>query len=381
MSGEEASVERLRRVSGKSPWLLAACVLVAGGLLTALAPRPYLGLPLLAASPLMAGATLSFRTALGFACVAVAASVGLDLYRGRPAAALWVDLAVIGLIGALALAVNALVESQRRDLAQARGIAEAVQRAVLPQPPARVGPLAVASGYTAAQAEARIGGDWFAVQDTPFGVRMIIGDVRGKGLQAVAAVSVAIGAFRQEAEYARDLPALAERLDDALAREAGRGLSQDIATEDFATALLAEVSARGDVLRLLNRGHPAPYLVHEGRVTRLDASVPRLPLGMGLTGLAPGQDAVRPDVLTLPAGALLLLVTDGVTEARDDEGLFYDPCASRLVGRGFDSPGSLVRALTTDVHRWTGGGQQDDMAILAVARQPVADGPLPDGVR
>ncbi|MFG3044907.1 PP2C family protein-serine/threonine phosphatase [Streptomyces sp. NPDC048241] len=363
-------MERLRRASGKAPWALAACVLVVGGLLTAFAPRPYVGLPLLAASPLMAGATLSFRTALGFACVAVAASVGLDIYRGRPASALWVDLAVIGLVGALALAVNALVESQRRDLAQARGIAEAVQRAVLPQPPDRVGPLAVASGYTAAQAEARIGGDLFAVQDTPFGIRMLIGDVRGKGLQAVAAVSVAIGAFRQEAEYARDLAALAERLDGALAREAGRGLSQDIATEDFVTALLVEVSARGDVVRLLNRGHPAPYLVHDGRLTRLDTGVPRLPLGMGLTGLAPGPDPAQADVLPLPVGALLLLVTDGVTEARNHEGRFYDPCSSCLAGRGFDTPESLVRALTADVHRWTGGGQQDDMAILAIARKP-----------
>lgn len=370
-------MERLRRASGKSAWALAACVLAVGGLLTAFAPRPYVGLPLLAASPLMAAAMLSFRTALGYACVAVAASVGLDIYRERPPSALWVDLAVIGLIGALALAVNALVESQRRDLAQARGIAEAVQRAVLPQPPARVGPLAVASGYTAAQAEARIGGDFFAVQDSPFGIRMIIGDVRGKGLQAVASVSVAIGAFRQEAEYARDLGALAERLDDALAREAGRGLSRDIATEDFVTALLVEVSAGGDVVRLLNRGHPAPYLVHDGRLTRLDASVPQLPLGVGLRRLAPGQDAAQTDVLSLPVGALLLLVTDGVTEARDREGRFYDPCSSCLAGRGFDSPESLVRALTADVHRWTGGGQQDDMAILAVVRKPAVGPSLP----
>ncbi|MGV9790989.1 PP2C family protein-serine/threonine phosphatase [Streptomyces sp. NPDC003435] len=377
MSGEEAFVERLRCASGKFSWVLAACVLVVGGLLTAFAPRPYVGLPLLAASPLVAGAMLSFRTALGFACVAVVTSVGLDIYRERPASALWVDLAVIGLIGALALAVNALVESQRRDLAQARGIAEAAQRAVLPQPPARVGPLAVASGYTAAQAEARIGGDLFAVQDTPFGIRMIIADVRGKGLQAVATVSVVIGAFRQEAEYARDLATLAERLDHALARDAGRGLPQEIAAEDFATALLAEVSARGDVVRLLNRGHPAPYLVHDGRLTRLDASVPQLPLGLGLTGLAPGPTAAQADVLSLPVGALLLLVTDGVTEARNREGLFYDPCSSRLAGCSFDSPESLVRALTTDVHRWTGDGQQDDMAILVVARNPVADGPLP----
>ncbi|WP_329038609.1 hypothetical protein OIE71_33065 [Streptomyces sp. NBC_01725] len=171
---------------------------MAGGLLTAFAPQPYKGLPLLAASPLIAGALLSFRVALGFGCAAVAASVGLDLYRGRSATALLVDLAVIGLIGALALVVNMLMGRQGRDLAEARDVAEAVQLAVLPQPPTRVGPLAVAAGYTATQAEARIGGDLFAAQDTPFGVRMIIGDVRGKGVQAVASVTVAIGAFRQD---------------------------------------------------------------------------------------------------------------------------------------------------------------------------------------
>ncbi|MFE4216198.1 PP2C family protein-serine/threonine phosphatase [Streptomyces sp. NPDC056844] len=357
-----------------APWVLATCVLVAGALLTAFAPQPYVGLPLLTASPLIAGAMLSFRVALGFGCAAVAASVGLDLYRGRPATALLVDLAAIGLIGALALAVNVLMRRQGRDLAEVKDVAEAVQLAVLPHPVTRVGPLAVAVGYTAAMAEARIGGDLFAVQDTPFGVRMIIGDVRGKGLQAVASVSVAIGAFRQEAEYASDLAALAERMDDALSREAGRSLPDSISTEDFTTAVLAEVSAEGDVLRLLNRGHPAPYLVHEGQLTRLDASVPQLPLGMGLAKITPPSGPGDPatEVLSLPLGASLLMVTDGVTEVRNHEGVFYDPCLSRLVGLRFESPESLVRALTADVHRWTEGRQQDDMAILAVTREPQA---------
>lgn len=355
----------------KVPWVLAACVLVAGGLLTAFAPKPYLGLPLLAASPLIAGALLSFRFAVFFACAPVAAAAGLDLYRERSTASLLVDVAVVGLIGALALLVNVLLERQGRRLADARDVAEAVQLAVLPQPATQAGPLAVAVGYTAAQAEARIGGDLFAVQDTPFGIRMIIGDVRGKGLQAIATVAVAIGAFRQEAEYAPDLSALAERMDDALSRDAGRSLEPGIAPEEFTTALVAEVSPEGDVLRLLNRGHPAPYLLHEGRLTRLDAAVPQLPLGMGLAEIGPHVGAGHPvaEVLPLPSGASLLMVTDGVTEARNREGVFYDPCRSRLFRARFDDPESLVRALTADVHRWTEGAQQDDMAILAVTRR------------
>ncbi|MFC9144488.1 PP2C family protein-serine/threonine phosphatase [Streptomyces bacillaris] len=353
--------------SRRVPWALAVLALVGGLLLNLLAPRPYMGLPLLAAAGLVAGAMLSFRAAAVVAGTACAVTLALDLHHGRPADATYVDVAVVGLIGALALVVNRLLARQVGELARARGVAEAVQLAVLPDPPTAVGPLAVAASYTAAQTEARIGGDLYAVQDTPFGPRLLIGDVRGKGLQAIAAVAVAIGAFRQEAEYAPTLPELARRLDEALAREAARagGPTSD---EDFTTALLAEVSADGATVRLLNRGHPAPYLVHGGAVVRLDARVPRLPLGMGL-GPA-GQDPGDADTLALPSGASLLLVTDGVTEARNAGGTFYDPCrSSRLRGAPYAAPGPLVADLVADVGRWTGDGHQDEMAILAVTRR------------
>ncbi|MFI9049133.1 PP2C family protein-serine/threonine phosphatase [Streptomyces sp. NPDC053427] len=347
--------------------MLVALSLVTGVLLDLFGPEPYLGLPLLAAGPLIAGATLPFRSAVAVVGLACGLSIGLDIERRRPATPLLVDLAVVGLIGALALAINALIARQGRDLALTRDLAEAVQLAVLPDPPSGAGPLAVAAGYTAAQAEARIGGDLYAVQETPFGVRMIIGDVRGKGIHAVAAVSVAIGAFRQEAEYAPTLATLAQRLDEAMARAAARG-GPITSSEGFTTAVLAEVSADGELLSLVNRGHPPPYLSHDGQLVRLDPTVPQLPLGMGLNDLAPaGHPPV--DVVRLPPGASLLLVTDGVTEARDNRGTFYDPLRSRRMGRRFTHPDALVDALTKDVGRWTGGAGHDDMAILAVTRR------------
>ncbi|MFE5097336.1 PP2C family protein-serine/threonine phosphatase [Streptomyces sp. NPDC056638] len=357
------------RTAAWAGWLLVVPALVSGVLLNILAPQPYMGLPLLAAAPLIAGAMLSFRAGVLVASLACAVSVGLDYVQGRSASESFVDLAVIGLIGILALAVNLLLRRQGRDLARARVIAEAVQLAVLPDPPSRAGPLAVAAGYTAAQAEARIGGDLFAVQETPYGVRMIIGDVKGKGLQAVASVSVAIGAFRQEAENAPTLADLAQRLDDALGRESGR-CGNETSGEDFTTAVLAEVPGDGELLRLVNRGHPGPYLIHDGAIVRLDATRPQLPLGMGLGAVpAPDGEALT-DVFPLPPGALLLLITDGVTEARNRTGTFYDPCASAvLIGARFRDPGDLVHAVTADVARWSGDGHQDDMAILAVARR------------
>ncbi|MGW7487432.1 PP2C family protein-serine/threonine phosphatase [Streptomyces sp. NPDC054786] len=362
-------MKSLQPTPARVSWTLAALALVAGVLLNLFAPQPYMGLPLLAAAPLVAGAMLSFRSALVVLCITCVVSVAVDLELGRAATARYVDLAVVGVVGVLALAVNRLLLRQGRDLAMARDVAEAVQRAVLPDPPREVGPLAVAAGYTTAQAEARIGGDLYAVQETPFGVRMIIGDVRGKGMEAVAAVSVAIGAFRQEAEYAPTLTALVQRLDEAMARAAARS-GPVTSNEGFTTAVLAEVSADGGALSLVNRGHPPPYLVHGGQLVRLDPSLPQLPLGMGLGGAALAGSAPV-DVVRLPLGASLLLVTDGVTEARDAHGTFYDPVSARRMGRRFTDPDALVDALTKDVGRWTGGNHRDDMAILAVTRRRV----------
>jgi serine phosphatase RsbU (regulator of sigma subunit) len=68
-----------------------------------------------------------------------------------------------------------------------------------------------------------------------------------------------------------------------------------------------------------------------------------------------------------PSGATLLLHTDGLSEARDAQGTFYDP-AARLAGRMFSGPDPLLAALTAEVRRHTGGRTTDDMALLAVRR-------------
>lgn len=360
----------VRAGSLKAPgvaWALATLALVAGSLLDVFGPEPYVGLPLLAAAPLVSAATLSFRTSAVFAALAAAASIGLDFDQERAFLASLVDLAVVAVVGVLALVVNVLMGRQVSELARATAVAEAAQRAVLPQPPARAGPLAVASTYSAAQAEARIGGDLFAVQETPFGVRMMIGDVRGKGMQAVGAVSVAIGAFRQEAEFAPDLPELARRMDEALARSSAQE-NLNHPAEEFTTALLAEVTPDGRTLSVVNRGHPPPYLVNGGSFQPLPPTAPAFPLGMGLAPSA-GDGAECPaDSWQLPPGGTVLFVTDGVTEARNRKGVFYDPCRSALAGRHYDEPRELVDALTEDVDRWTGHTRQDDMAVLAVTR-------------
>ncbi|MFE7120628.1 PP2C family protein-serine/threonine phosphatase [Streptomyces sp. NPDC057654] len=357
---------------------LPAVLIVGGVLFDVLTPPKYTGAPFLSAAPLVAAPLFGRRGTAAVAVAAVAAAAGTNAYhRAVNSFETATKTATVLTVAILALGINRIVRRSDQQLESARGIAEAAQRAVLPTPPARIGAeLCVAARYVAAQADARIGGDLYAVQDTPHGVRVIVGDVRGKGLEAVEAVAVVIGAFREAAEQEATLEALATRLERALRREGARreGLDQ---FEGFTTAVLAEVAVTGPepaagavpasdgaVLRVVNRGHPPPLLLYaDGTAVEASPQVPALPLGMGDLGVWPD----RVEVWDFPAGTTLLLFTDGVTEARDERGVFYDPRA-RLNGRLFDGPDMLLEELAADVALHTGGGTSDDMALLAIRR-------------
>jgi serine phosphatase RsbU (regulator of sigma subunit) len=250
-----------------------------------------------------------------------------------------------------------------------RRISAIVQQAVLPTPPGRIGGLRIAARYEPAEEEGLIGGDLYVVQHTAFGTRALIGDVRGKGLDAVETVTVLLGAFRDAADHEPTLSRLAARLERTLHREGERRAGLDT-LEGFTTAVLAEFPPGGDAIRLLNRGHPPPLLLtSDGSVRFAEPSRNALPLGLGALVAGPdpdsGSDPV--DTFPFPPGSVLLLHTDGVTEARDTAGGFYDPVAG-LAGRCFDGPGELLDALVDAVHRHTGRRGSDDMALLAVTR-------------
>ncbi|MEV5508085.1 PP2C family protein-serine/threonine phosphatase [Streptomyces orinoci] len=345
--------------------LSAPALLVLGGTLwNVLSPREYWGDPMLAAAVVVAGALFSLGYTLATAAAIVLAELALtinDGYFGHPAGTLSLANAVFtALVG---LGVNRVIAAHGRRLEAMRSVAEAAQRAVLPAPPSAVGPLAVAAVYKAAQIETLIGGDAYAVQETPYGTRLLIADVRGKGLGAVGVVSVLLGTFREAADTVPGLAGLAGHLERALLREAARR-EEDVRLEGFVTAVLGEITPDGDRVRLLNCGHPFPYLLEGGRVTPLDPGEPGLPLAMSVLGVPQAEPKDWP----FPAGATLLLVTDGVTEARNRSGTFYDP-AVRIAGRGpFRRPEEVVAALVSDVGQWTGGPRDDDMAMLAITR-------------
>ncbi|BCK66435.1 hypothetical protein Srufu_003880 [Streptomyces libani subsp. rufus] len=109
-------------------------------------------------------------------------------------------------------------ERHRRQLAQVRPVAEAAQHVLLWPLPELIGPLRIACMYLAAEDEAQIGGDLYAATRTEDGVRLMIGDVRGKGLAAIGEAALLLGAFREAAHEHTGLPALASTLEKSVGR-------------------------------------------------------------------------------------------------------------------------------------------------------------------
>nr|WP_232837735.1 PP2C family protein-serine/threonine phosphatase [Streptomyces atratus] len=342
--------------------MLPGLMILGGLVFDLLTPPIFTAIPLFVAAPLIAAPFFSLSSTI---CIGIASMVAVTVLRlysnSLPLAVPLIELLTLATVSVLAVVINAVVRRGNEQLASARVIAETAMRAVLPKPSDRIGGLHVAARYEAAQADEFVGGDLFAVADTPQGVRLVVGDVRGKGLDAVESVAVAIGAFREAAEQERSLEGVAQRLERALAREGARGGLD--AVEGFITAVLAEIPSGVSRVRIVNRGHPEPILLHpDGAVEVLGPTVPALPLGMDL-GVWPD----RADEWDLPAGTTLLLYTDGLSEARNAAGVFYEP-AARLRGRIFPGPEELLSALTDDVRLHTGGETTDDMALLAVVR-------------
>ncbi|MFJ8863282.1 PP2C family protein-serine/threonine phosphatase [Streptomyces sp. NPDC102451] len=352
--------------SDRSRWfvrVLPALMICVGVIFDLVTPTEVTAVPLFAAAPLIAAPFFSLASTVRIGVTAILVVLAIRISDGALGRIVPItDLFTLVTVAALSLVINRVVRRRNEQLASARFVAETAMRAVLPTPEDRIGGLLVAARYEAAQADEFVGGDLYAVADTPFGVRLVLGDVRGKGLDAVAAVAVVIGAFREAAEQELSLEGVVQRLERALAREGSRRGGLD-SMEGFVTAVLAEIPSGSDTLRIVNRGHPEPLVLHQdGALDVLAPTVPALPLGMGL-GVWPD----RADEWALPAGSMFLAFTDGLSEARDAKGAFYDP-AARLRGRIFPGPEELLSALTDDVRLHTGGRSTDDLALLAVGR-------------
>jgi serine phosphatase RsbU (regulator of sigma subunit) len=371
------SLRAAREARWKARWLeLSSAAAVAVVLIICTGhvwTAPLLLGPLLAVPPALAGiGAATIRRPLAYGAVCLIAAVIIAVTAGGATRALpEATIVAVIVVTGISMLAAALSKEKEQQIANVASVAEAAQRAVLRPPPKQLGPLEVGVVYLAAAADAKVGGDLYDVAKTQHGIRLIIGDVRGKGLGAVEVAADVLGMYREVTHEVHTLGELARRLDAGLSRRWGQH-------EEFVTALLAEIDPDAGRLSLYSCGHPPPILISADGVTVLDVPAPAPPLG--LLTLGDGSGAAR--TVAFKPNDQLLLYTDGVTEARDGNRVFY-PLNERLVhlGAGASGTGSeLLELLRDDLLRHAGAPLDDDAALLLVRAPAQWPGRSPAGV-
>jgi serine phosphatase RsbU (regulator of sigma subunit) len=311
-------------------------------------------LPLLAVGPAVAAAVGGPLYTLAAGAAALAAC--LLITAGTPPGAthrMFLAVAGVTVVGALASRARG---RRDRQLAQARLVAEATQKVLLPPVPRQAGPVKLAMRYLSASSGARVGGDLYEVATTPHGVRLIVGDAKGKGLPAAQPAAAVLGVFREAAHEENSLAAIVFRIETSLARQ--------LSDEQFVTAVLAEVSADGTKIELLSCGHPAPLLLGPARPRFIGPEEGSLPLGLGHLAGEPRL----PVTIAFEPGDALLFYTDGASEARNKAGVFF-PLADNAAVRAPPDPATLADRLGDEVIKHAGHVPDDDVALLVIYRE------------
>jgi sigma-B regulation protein RsbU (phosphoserine phosphatase) len=310
---------------------------------------------LLSVAPLIVATVAGERRTAIFAAAAVALTVVAGWRQGATTNAVyWTRVAVVCIISAMAVVVAAMRRRREERLARMTAIARAAQLALLPPLPAQMAGITVAARYRSATREASVGGDLYEIIPTGHGTRLIIGDVRGNGLDAIGLAGQVLSAFRRSA--------VATPTMGKLAGEIGQAIGPHLGEEDFVTAVLAQITPAGE-LTIVNCGHHPPLLRHCGALQPLTCGKPGLPLGLA--------DDFCAFTTAWSAGDRLLFYTDGLVESRDAHGDFLpeDQIATALAAPGCDQ---ALDTLMQAVHRHTGGHAHDDIALLLLEHRTPA---------
>jgi PAS domain S-box-containing protein len=273
----------------------------------------------------------------------------------RPARGGRFTMAELGLVQAIgeqmALAIRIGRIFRRRS-----DTADALQSSLLLRRMPEIPGVELATTYLAAAEKPEAGGDFYDVYRTPDGWGLAVGDVCGKGEEAAAVTAAARHAIRVLARRCADPAQVLSGTNEIV-------LADELDLDGgFVTASLAHLSWREGRLRAVvaSAGHPAAVLLRpDGGVRMLDGG--GLPLG-----LFPDPEAATQE-LTLDAGDVLFLYTDGLAQARGpDHAYFHDRLTDELAGLAGYPPDWLVAAVRQALHDFMVGDQLDDVTMLAV---------------
>ncbi|MFR9795327.1 SpoIIE family protein phosphatase [Streptomyces sp. MS06] len=236
-------------------------------------------------------------------------------------------------------------------------IADELQRTMLPETLPRPTGVRLASRYLPAAETARVGGDWYDAIPLPGSrVALVVGDVMGHSMTSAAIM----GQLRTTAQTLAGLDLPPQEVLHHLDEQAQR-----LGTDRMATCMYAVYDPVSHRITIANAGHPPPVLLHLGGRAEVLRVPPGAPIGVGGVDF----EAVELDA---PAGATLLLYTDGLVESRlRDVWTGIEQLREKLAATaqltGPDHPPPL-EALCDEVLDMLGPGDRDDDIALLAAR-------------
>ncbi|WP_375482985.1 PP2C family protein-serine/threonine phosphatase [uncultured Jatrophihabitans sp.] len=242
-------------------------------------------------------------------------------------------------------ALTAEIDGLLRDQ---RGIAESLQRALIPDGLPLVDGVQLAARYRPGVNGIEIGGDWYdvvPVDDTH--VFFAVGDVSGRGLEAGSVMAALHFAIRAYAREGHSPATVLDLLGNLLTMRRDR---------HFATVVCCLLDVSTGSLTVASAGHLPMLLVHRDGSHFIDAPLGP-PIGIRHTG------PFRSVTVELPLGATLLAYTDGLVERRDET---LDDGLARLRSVAARTGGTVEGMVSTLLAEMTPAGSDDDTAVLAL---------------
>ncbi len=244
----------------------------------------------------------------------------------------------------------------RRELEVARQI----QQSILPRDFGPKGPDGGCSVAAYMQPANEVGGDFydfFMIDDERLGV--VVGDVAGKGVPAAIYMSLSRTLLRATAQMGLDAGECLRHANRTLCSEGDAGL--------FVTTVYVIVNTRSGVIDYSTGGHFSPFIVRAAGVVESTPAAGGMVLGIESSARYDSKQA------TLEPGDVMILYSDGVTEAANAQDEFFgderlEASLAAVVGA---TEAAAIEAVAGDVRAFANGHKQsDDITLVAVRRRP-----------
>jgi PAS domain S-box-containing protein len=298
--------------------------------------------------------SIGMRAAMIVPMVAASGVIGtisfVSAESGRPFADADLELAE-----ELGRRAGAAVENARLYTERSR-IAHTLQMSLLPGELPAIPGFELAALYRPAGEESFVGGDFYDALETERGWMIIVGDVTGRGIEAAALTAQARHTLRTAGGLLGDPVAAIEHLNRALADQADLPICT-------AAVVLLDDREEPTVAHVACAGHPQPLLVRGDDVRAVGARGPMV---------GAWRDSVwRTETVELAADDVLVLYTDGVTDAVGEDERFGEERLAATVRGAEDAP-EVVERIQQALRGFERGEQADDTAVVAVQRLPAA---------